>query len=350
MKKKGILWKIIWCMALSTLPVLGLHIISKELNRRPGNFIRLFPPHPTTPEYIIDLKYNSYYMAGISKPFIFFGNATNPLHLLKFDYSSLDTTHLKLTIPNIKSAPGRSKVHVLDSTLFLTNGNTPLILKGSLSNLTLKPIDTTTYFMSAQLGSTNRIFLKTYDGNTSHLAYKDFVHDTLQFATSLLEKQVDGIFCVDGQLLYEPQQHRLIYVYRYRNEFMLTDSLLVPYYKKKTIDTISKATIKLVVLDNGQTQLAKPPLVVNKSAAVDRERLYIHSGQRAANEKVNAFNNYSVIDVYNMVNGAYNSSFYLPNFKSYKLHEFRIHQQKLYALYDHFLVIYQLNFEKQAPV
>jgi hypothetical protein len=43
----------------------------------------------------------------------------------------------------------------------------------------------------------------------------------------LLEKQVDGVFDTDGQLLRDDITGELVYIYFYRNEFMVMDSNLV---------------------------------------------------------------------------------------------------------------------------
>ena len=52
----------------------------------------------------------------------------------------------------------------------------------------------------------------------------------------------------------------------------------------------------------------------------------------------------SMIDVYAVADGKYQFSFYLPDFRGFKVRDFKVYGQSLYALYDHYLYKYQLNF------
>src|SRR5690606_29648613 len=96
----------------------------------------------------------------------------------------------------------------------------------------------------------------------------------------ILEKQIDGSFCVDGDLLYNPNTNSLVYVYRYRNQFMHLDTTLNTLFKGYTIDTISKVKIKVseAKTANGiKFILSSPPLIVNKKSYASGNYLFIHS-------------------------------------------------------------------------
>src|SRR5690606_31489214 len=56
--------------------------------------------------------------------------------------------------------------------------------------------------------------------------------DSIQFkiSTEVLDMQVDGVFDVDGTLLYNHQLDKIIYTYFYRNEFIVTDTNLKVEY------------------------------------------------------------------------------------------------------------------------
>jgi hypothetical protein len=51
----------------------------------------------------------------------------------------------------------------------------------------------------------------------------------------------------------------------------------------------------------------------------------------------------SVIDVYNLNDGEYKFSFYLHDFDKKKMKNFRVFDDKLVLLYDHFIVTYDLT-------
>ena len=162
----------------------------------------------------------------------------------------------------------------------------------------------------------------------------------------LLVKQGEGLFSTDGMLLYDKSISRLIYMYYYRNQFICMDTNLKLLYKGKTIDTISRAQIKVSKIKSGSENtftLSVPPLVVNKKGSVYKGCLFVHSNIIAKNETKKAFDNASVIDVYNLKAGSYKFSFYLPDYNNTKMFDFAINGNTLIALYDHYIFVFELN-------
>src|SRR5690606_831502 len=56
----------------------------------------------------------------------------------------------------------------------------------------------------------------------------------------LLDKQADGIFDTGGTLRYNEEYGKLLYVYTYRNEYLVIDNALQSKKIQHTIDTTSK--------------------------------------------------------------------------------------------------------------
>jgi len=53
---------------------------------------------------------------------------------------------------------------------------------------------------------------------------------------------------------------------------------------------------------------------------------------------------HAVIDVYQITNGHYRGSFYIPEFKEERMKEFEVAAGKIIALYDDYVVIYSNPF------
>jgi hypothetical protein len=124
------------------------------------------------------------------------------------------------------------------------------------------------------------------------------------------------------------------------------DTNLNLQYRGKTIDTVSKAKIKVarVSSDNSLT-MAAPPLTVNANSCVSHNWLFVHSNLQAKNENAEMFNAASVIDVYNLNNGVYKCSFYIPDYGNKKIRDFWVSGNNLFALNDHYLTTYSLNLK-----
>lgn len=235
----------------------------------------------------------------------------------------------------------------IDSPFFyLMDGVKPVILRGSALDFHLnKQMNSTPYFTGGiTLTKNSFAFRSVYNGIGNKLIKQGIMLDSLK-TTTLLEKQVDGMFCTDGEMVKVPGSSKMFYVYYYRNQFLCADSNLNLLYKGKTIDTISHAQIKVArIKSSGQITMAAPPLIVNKRACANEKYLFVQSALRANNETDYMIKNVSMIDVYAVKDGKYQFSFYLPDFRGHKVRDFKVYGQSLYALYDHYLYKYQINF------
>ncbi len=61
-------------------------------------------------------------------------------------------------------------------------------------------------------------------------------------------------------------------------------------------------------------------------------------------EEVETFEQASAIDVYSVSDGRNRFSFYISKYLGKKMKSFRVFGDKLFAIYDHYLVVYQVNF------
>jgi hypothetical protein len=167
-----------------------------------------------------------------------------------------------------------------------------------------------------------------------------------EFKYGILQKQVDGIFCVEGTLHFNREIGKLVYLYTYRNQFMVMDTNVNLINRYHTIDTFSRARIKVVDIDGGRSRMVTGmPLVVNSKSCVFGGSLFIRSNIMSKNEDERKFRNGAVIDVYDLLTGAYLKSFYLANYRGNNLSHFKIARGHLIAIFGNYLVRYKFSTE-----
>ena len=168
---------------------------------------------------------------------------------------------------------------------FLYDGSIPIIYRGLISDwkatiwvskkpyfTILQPIDSTLcVFRGQQLGTYENI-LGTISLNDS-LKIKKQKH--------LLQKQIDGVFDTDGTMTYSEGLNKIVYTYFYRNQFIVADTALQLVHRVKTIDTTTKAKLKVVrIKKSGDSKLAAPPHTVNLRSVAFNQLLFNQSGLR----------------------------------------------------------------------
>ncbi len=317
-----------------------------------NNFQRSFLSiNPLDSAQILDLKYNSYYIAGLTEKKIYLANATKSDFFLTADYGLTDTLSLYLDIPDYENVAWQALRLQVDSPyVYITEGIIPNVIYGTFPNLefTKTNLKNLNFQKSIAIRPSN-IVIRRYDTEAQQTVLVNVPINpiTSGFDASIykLEKQLDGFFCSGGDILYNHHLSQIIYVYTYRNKFIGLDTNLNVLYKGNTIDTNSVAKIKIdTLLYEHKTQVkSSNAKFVNKRAAVYKDWLYIHSGLIADNESKEEFDTNSVIDVYSLKDLKYKFSFYLPDYQGEKLHDFKVHHKKIIAVQDHFLITYNFN-------
>ncbi|GAA6765743.1 hypothetical protein AAFH68_16810 [Flavobacterium sp. CGRL1] len=143
-------------------------------------------------------------------------------------------------------------------------------------------------------------------------------------------------------LSYNDKINRVHYVYYYRNEFLTADLKMQLITKGRTIDTVSKAEIKVTQLSGGDRQMAKPPLVINKAFAVYGNLVFIKSKRIGRFEDEKMLGDASILDVYNLKNGSYISSMYLYHIKGNEMTSFKVAADRVYTISGRYLSVVKL--------
>lgn len=347
-KKTTILLLLVFTASVGVIS--GLYYLSDYMKHQRGSFIRIYPPHPVLPQGGLSLASDDYYVAGVTRQNLYLARVQTPLHIIQVNTMSFDTTLIKLQIPDVASLKTYSALLKIDSpNFFLGDGAIPFMYKGETVDWKASrfPYDST-YFLDFSPLSSRSMAIRSYDadGGQSILGKLSESEPHRYFNSGLLEKQVDGFFCTDGILNYDKVSGRLVYVYYYRNEFLVMDSMLTLKFKGHTIDTFSRARIKIARLDRGghtSHRLSSPPLFVNKNSCVTEKFLFIQSAVPAKNENLKRFDNASVIDIYSLLSGEYQFSFYLYDENNEKVKSLHLIANNLFAVYDHYIAKFQLN-------
>lgn len=317
-----------------------------------GGFIRNMAIKLTEKDKV-DLRKNSYYIAGIDKHQIYLGNYTRPLLMTIFDRSSKKLTKIQIEAPELDSIkePGYFRIVVTPTYFYMTHGVMPAILRGETGTWKAKllKIDKNDYFDQITPMSSTSFALRFYSSLIDGYAIgKKQTHDrpSFSFDTTLLQQQIDRVFSVDGTLHYSRQLNKLVYLYAYRNEYVVSDSNLNLEYRANTIDTFKRANLQIASVTNSRKMLASRPSVVNKNSCVSGNMLYIESNILSKNEQKEEFMKSPVIDVYRLDDHAYLYSFYIPN--QHMMADFKIHENDIATITNKTLTIFELTPPSEA--
>ncbi len=291
-----------------------------------------------------DLTFFTYYFGGVAEDSVYLVNDEAPLNIL-----AVDNTSGSLSMHRIKIIGDHNfhkpTIRIQGPTFFMLDGVSPRVLKGRTSDWIAYPtqIDSVYFNQSLPINSTTlAVRVHTVDPDQYNLGTLDAKHG-LQVHPDLLKRQLDGKFCLDGSLLFNPDMNRIIYVHAYRNEYIVTDTTLGIDYRGRTIDSVTVAKISFVSnKKNNHHSLNGAPLVVNRRSATDSTFLFVQSGLQARNESYELFNTKSHIDVYSLSNRKYLESFYLP-MPAKEIREMRMHRRDIFVLSGHQILKYNMT-------
>ncbi|KQX00762.1 MauE/DoxX family redox-associated membrane protein [Flavobacterium sp. Root420] len=332
---------------LSIGSVIILFLSSEDIMHHNNPFIRRYTQHPVVFSSAKDLKFNSFYLAGSNSSKIFLGNYTDPLHVLSMDSMQNLVKHSIAFDP--KKIPFRNvKILVKGSYFYLTDGSVPAIFRGNISHWRItKELKGVPYFTLVSPVDSSTVIFRSNNAKNAANVLGIFNNDSIpkiKYSRELLQAQGGGIFDTDGTMLFSEELKNIIYLYYYRNEFMVIGNTGKLVYRSHTIDTIRHAKIKVSSLDNGkQYAMSSPPFVVNAHAAVCKNLLFVHSQVKGKFENDKLWAQSFIIDVYDLNKNSYLMSFPIYHTESNKLNSFIVTPSHLYALVGNDLVVYELQ-------
>jgi hypothetical protein len=337
------------CFSVATAIVASAYVFSNKLIHTPGNFLRLYHNDIAFRFKEMDIRWNSWYIAGINKDKIFLGNLSAPLTMLITNYTLTDSRLVQIKLINANNIPlyKTARIKVDDEYFYLTDGTAPCVFRGKIgSDSAYRFMYDSIYFDQSEFINSKNLAIRTHKPNLDNVLGKlQQVKPHLLLNDSLLEKQVEGLFSTDGMLRFNKKANTLIYIYYYRNQYIVYDTNLNLLARNQTIDTISHAQLSLTHISSTNTIIATKKVYTNLDCWTSDDYLFIKSNVMARNDIKKIFSLTSVIDVYNIYTNRYLFSFALPTTeKGYKIREFQIHDKKfIIALYDNKIVRYDLK-------
>lgn len=340
------------CFLLGSGIVLVLYAASNKIVHTPNSFLRIYKKNVTTRINELDLDFNSYYVAGITGDRIVLGNITAPSKLLLINNNLADSQHVTLRIRNINNPTIHqgSTIKLHSPYFYIADGVEPVIYRGRTGQWEADRFgyDDHAYFTQIiPIGNASFAIRTNMPGSFDNVLGKvQSDSPRIQLKPSLLQKQIDGVFCTDGQLLYNRDLKQLIYMYYYRNEYIVYDTSLQLSYRGHTIDTFSRAQINVGYINSSKSKQLMSKTTVNIRGATSGNYLFIMSGLLARNDGKDSFLRNSIIDVYDLRTDNYRFSFSLPKYNQAWARDIFVVDKTLIALYDHYVVQYHFNEEE----
>ena len=334
-----------------TTVLIVLYVTSEQAMHRENPFIRRFIQGASKKTEQIKLHNNTLYFAGTANGIIYLSDYKAPLHIFAYDTLLKTKKHFKIQLEREDFPFQTVQVKIFGNQFYLMDGTVPIIYKGDTGDWKAKILMTHNnyYFSKAEVVAPGKIVFRAQQLKTGRNILGTFSFtDSLKvtYAPNLLQKQIDGFFDTDGMLNFDKQTQQFVYLYYYRNQFMVTNNELQLKYRGHTIDTAVHAKLKVTFIkDTKQRKLAAPPFTVNQLSAVDNQLLFVNSKLVGKFEPKEMWKEASIIDIYNTRKNSYLSSVYIYDVHKSKVRDMLIIGNNLYAIIGQELHKYHLNFK-----
>lgn len=340
-------FKLLGLVVIGFVSLVLLNILSENKVYRNNSFIRRYPPAAAVFKKAVDLTHNSWYLAGIGNNKIYLANSTAPLNIKVFDTALRIIGDYRIKLNQMDLPFSSVKITVKPPYFYVADGSVPVIFRGKTTDWEAQAIMRDSIFFTASTlidsSKTAVRFVGAKSAENEIGIIKSESITKFNYNEQLLEKQIDGLFDTDGQLLWNEELKQLLYIYFYRNEYLVVTPDLKLIRKGKTIDTISKAQLKVATTSDGQLKLASPSYPINKYAACYSNNLYVQSDRLGRFEPKEMLQEASIIDVYNISENTYRYSFYVYNYKNKKMSSFMVKGKKLVGILDRYMVVYEIR-------
>lgn len=331
---------------LSCLLVVILFRSSEYIMQKDNNFTRRFLQHPVMEDKSLDLRVNSYYIAGVDNGKIYLGNKTAPLTFTVTDTALSVVNVMKGRLDNQDYSFRNLRLIVRSPFYYLYDGSVPIIYRGKIGDSLASTIsygdaffnqlvvlDSMKFAIRTQRRSDKQFTLASLDLNSEK---------KLALKPEILQKQIDGVFDVDG-FLNADHNGGFVYTYIYRNQHVVVDKDFKVSRRLTTIDTTSQAKIAVTKLSDGSNKMSAPPFSVNKGAFIMGDLILNHSNLKGRHEPSGSWRTSSIIDVYRTDQQKYLGSFYIRNKENASLSSMVAEGDYLFAIVGRTLVRHKIK-------
>lgn len=347
--KRRILLKLSIITTAASAVMVLLYLYSEHTMQRENPFIRRFIQGSAFQKAETELNSNSKYFAGIDSSTLYLGDSQAPLYIMAYDTALKAKRHYKIQLEREDFPFTSVQVRIAPPNFYVFDGTVPVIYKGNISNWKGKLLmqGNNYYFSKAEIMASNKIAFRAQQTGTLYNILGTFTFgDSLlvSYSPELLQKQVDGFFDTDGMMHYDRKNQKLVYIYYYRNQFIIADNDLRLLYRGNTIDTTTRAKIKVAYIkETRQRKIASLPATVNQITEVSGNLLFVNSKLMGRYEPKEMWKQASIVDVYDIQKNIYLSSIYIYDIDKSKLNSMFVSGNNLYVIIGHYLHQYHLN-------
>ena len=324
---------------LSAAAILALlNISSQYLIHKENPFIRKFV-HMSCNKVSTAVLYNkNLYFAGSDKGTIYLADRLAPLYVTAYDTALKIKKNFKIELKDDKYPFRSVQVKIVPPYFLLLDGTIPIIYRGKISDWKADILmkESGYYFSNVAVIDSVHIAFRTQNEKSGEnilgiFSFKNCLQSSLN--DGLLEKQIDGFFDTDGMMNYSVDNKIFIYLYYYRNEFVVTDDKLQLRFRGNTIDTNKRAKLKPVFIKEiGRRKLASPDYIVNRLSTVRRDQLFVNSMLSGRYEDKQMWKTTSIVDVYDLSSKTYISSFYIYNANDGRMRDMLVVDNNVYVI------------------
>src|SRR5258706_77852 len=224
-----------------------------------------------------------YYLAGTTSHQLFLGTEKQPLQVVKISEDLGEPERIPI---RVDGSLKRAYIQVDSPFFYVADKNGSYVGRGQVSDWNAKQVyfDAPPFVQLVCIDSKNFVIHTTIgkEVQSAENVLAKIRMDTLhvQINRGLLQKQKEGIYSTDGLLRYNNCLKKIIYVYFYRNEYVVIDTHLKKITRANTIDTVHTAELNSVMLGANSFSMTTPPVVVNQNARCYRQFLLVHSQRR----------------------------------------------------------------------
>jgi hypothetical protein len=339
-KKPLFLIPLIMAAAISLVSILAW-VALRPINEKTG-FSRKFITNKLQQLNVIDKPKDVVDFAGNTDHHIYF-KTIDPAKIYVTDNQLRDGHYITLKVPNNPKIASRFNCIVDSPTVYILAGNLPGIIRTQPGNTFSIYQFPGALFTRTALISKNSFALRMFDHVDQVFVKGNPSTGELIKENNISEKNKDAGISTDGILVYDKESSSLFYTYYYRNEILCLDTNLHLIKKIKTIDINSSYLAKAeeVKSQNIITSLT-PKRLLNALSSVNKGYLFNNSRIKGDGETHDIFMHNSVIDVYNIKDGSFKSSFYIPAYKKEKINSFRVMNNMIITVCKNYLISYKL--------
>jgi hypothetical protein len=333
---------------LSSLSVFLMYLQSERELRKNNNFTRRYIPHALEDEVKLNINYNSFYFMGQDSLNIYLGNTTAPLNLtiVKKDLSSFSKYRVPL---DTKSHEFKSiKLTWKTPNYYIYDGTVPIVYKGTMENKQSLSIESfrDMYFDQLNVVSEDYFVFRSQGTKFKNFVIGSFHNDHVNLNYDILGTKRTGYIENDGVLLFDEQKNKSVYLYYYKNKFIVINNVNGQNNTLKLISYKKDQKTETVKLPDGSIKVKNPLQQTVKNAFASNNILFVNSNSKAVHDGTMQWNKASIIDLYKINQQYYSGSFLISNRQGEKVKDMLIAGDYLYILIGNEIVKY--HFAQQV--